>query len=201
MYITHDIIRYTTNIDFHVSQGPSYCLEQLADLSHEDEQEQRKHGQCNKYGKKIDRLMMDVWSLKNEVCQLIMYSVYNSMFAPYPTNPRRGYPTITTHRAKISLAISNIQCLLVCCINVSCKQRNYGCVCFCLRLMIRFGCGRRSVCWRTSLSIWVHASMSSTSRRRICWIPPKTWTLENERTSPSNTPKGRGGRLATTGVE
>ncbi|KAK6306548.1 hypothetical protein J4Q44_G00234730 [Coregonus suidteri] len=41
-------------------QGPSYCLEQLADLFHEDEQEQRMHGQRNKYGKNIDRLLMDV---------------------------------------------------------------------------------------------------------------------------------------------
>ncbi|CAB1321752.1 unnamed protein product [Coregonus sp. 'balchen'] len=48
-----------------VLQGPSYCLEQLADLSHEDEQEQRMHGQRNKYGKNIDRLMMDVGSVDN----------------------------------------------------------------------------------------------------------------------------------------
>ncbi|KAK6312999.1 hypothetical protein J4Q44_G00163460 [Coregonus suidteri] len=60
---------------------PSYCLEitpvsqakpslsplQLADLSNEDKQEQRIHGQCNKYMRKIDGLMMDVGSPKNEV--------------------------------------------------------------------------------------------------------------------------------------
>ncbi|XP_041756714.2 outer dense fiber protein 2 isoform X2 [Coregonus clupeaformis] len=39
----------------------------LADLSNEDKQEQRIHGQCNKYMRKIDGLMMDVGSPKNEV--------------------------------------------------------------------------------------------------------------------------------------
>ncbi|XP_036835528.1 outer dense fiber protein 2 isoform X8 [Oncorhynchus mykiss] len=79
--ILHVIIRYTTNVDFHVSQGPSYCLEikpvshakpslsplQLTDLSDEDKQEQRMHSQCNKYRRKIDGLMMDVGSPKNYV--------------------------------------------------------------------------------------------------------------------------------------
>ncbi|XP_012992133.2 outer dense fiber protein 2-like isoform X1 [Esox lucius] len=35
------------------------------ELSDEDDQEQRKHGEANKYGRKIDRLMMDVGSPKN----------------------------------------------------------------------------------------------------------------------------------------
>ncbi|XP_071012413.1 outer dense fiber protein 2-like isoform X4 [Oncorhynchus clarkii lewisi] len=79
--ILHVIIRYTTNVDFHVSQGPSYCLEikpvshakpslsplQLTDLSDEDKQEQRMHSQCNKYRRKIDGLMMDVGSPTNYV--------------------------------------------------------------------------------------------------------------------------------------
>ncbi|XP_038864917.1 outer dense fiber protein 2-like isoform X2 [Salvelinus namaycush] len=40
---------------------------ELTDLSDEDKQEQRMHSQCNKYRRKIDGLMMDVGSPKNDV--------------------------------------------------------------------------------------------------------------------------------------
>uniref|UniRef100_A0A4W5N605 Outer dense fiber protein 2 n=2 Tax=Hucho hucho TaxID=62062 RepID=A0A4W5N605_9TELE len=40
---------------------------ELTDLSDEDKEEQRIHSQCNKYRRKIDGLMMDVGSPKNDV--------------------------------------------------------------------------------------------------------------------------------------